>query len=48
MSAGVDVLRRVNGITWTWFDTRDVVRHPMVSRILDAYEAAGGGEGRSG
>ena len=44
----VEVLRRVNGITWTWFDTRDVVRHPMVSRILDAYEAAGGGEGRSG
>ena len=36
-----DVLRSVRGTTWTWFDTRDVVRHPMVSRILDAYEAAG-------
>ena len=35
------VLRPVKGITWTWFDSRDVVRHPMVSRILDAYEAAG-------
>ena len=37
----VDVLRSVKGITWTWFDSRDVVRHPMVSRILDAYDAAG-------
>jgi len=36
-----DVLRSVKGITWTWFDSRDVVRHPMVSRILDAYDAAG-------
>jgi len=38
-----DVLRPVRGIAWTRFDSRDVVRHPMVSRILDAYEAAGGG-----
>ena len=36
-----EVLRSVKGTTWTWFDSRDVVRHPMVSRILDAYEAAG-------
>ena len=40
-----EVLRSVRGTTWTWFDTRDVVRHPMVSRILDAYEAAGEGGG---
>lgn len=40
----VDVLRSVKGITWTWFDSRDVVRHPMVSRILDAYDAADEGE----
>ena len=44
----VEVLRSVHGITWTWFDTRDVVRHPMVSRILDAYEAAGEPEGGGG
>ena len=42
----VDVLRSVKGITWTWFDSRDVVRHPMVSRILDAYDAADEGERR--
>ncbi len=41
LSHAVDVLRSVKGITWTWFDSRDVVRHPMVSRILDAYDAAG-------
>ena len=40
-----EVLRSVKGITWTWFDSRDVVRHPMVSRILDAYDAAGEDEG---
>jgi phosphate starvation-inducible PhoH-like protein len=40
-----DVLRSVEGTTWTWFDSKDVVRHPMVSRILDAYYAAGEDEG---
>ena len=40
-----DVLSPVKGIAWTWFDSRDVVRHPMVSRILDAYEAAADGDG---
>ena len=38
-----DVLWSVRGITWTWFDSKDVVRHPMVSRILDAYSAADDG-----
>ena len=42
-----DVLRPIRGIAWTWFDSKDVVRHPMVARILDAYEAAGG-EGGGG
>ena len=35
----VDVLRAVNGISFTVFTSRDVVRHPLVARILDAYEA---------
>ena len=34
----VDVLDRVDGITFTWFNSKDVVRHPLVARILDAYE----------
>jgi phosphate starvation-inducible PhoH-like protein len=39
------VLDRVDGISFTWFESKDVVRHPLVKRILDAYavhEAAGG------
>jgi phosphate starvation-inducible PhoH-like protein len=34
----VDVLGNVEGIGFTWFDARDVVRHPMVKKILHAYE----------
>jgi len=32
------VLRDVEGISFTFFDTRDVVRHPLVQRIVHAYE----------
>ena len=34
------VLRRVRGISITHFTSADVVRHPLVARIVDAYEAA--------
>ncbi len=34
------VLRRVNGIATTRFSSVDVVRHPLVARIVDAYDAA--------
>ncbi|GAA4861999.1 PhoH family protein [Luteimonas vadosa] len=34
----VDVLRGVDGVSFTFFEARDVVRHPLVSRIVDAYE----------
>ena len=46
----IDVLRGVEGISFTFFDSRDVVRHPLVARILDAYEAheERAGEGRDG
>jgi phosphate starvation-inducible PhoH-like protein len=33
------VLRQVQGIAMTLFGSGDVVRHPMVARIVDAYEA---------
>jgi len=36
------VLRRVRGIATTHFTSADVVRHPLVARIVDAYEAARG------
>jgi len=33
------VLRRVKGIATTHFTSADVVRHPLVARIVDAYDA---------
>ena len=35
------VLRRVKGIAITRFTSADVVRHPLVARIVEAYEAEG-------
>jgi phosphate starvation-inducible PhoH-like protein len=34
------ILRRVKGIATTHFTSADVVRHPLVARIVDAYDAA--------
>ena len=34
------VLKRVRGIATTRFTSADVVRHPLVARIVDAYDAA--------
>jgi len=34
------VLKRMDGIAISNFTTRDVVRHPLVARIVDAYAAA--------
>lgn len=34
----VDVLRGVEGISFVYFDERDVVRHSLVQRIVKAYE----------
>ena len=36
------VLRQVRGIAMTRFTAADVVRHPLVARIVEAYEAARG------
>jgi phosphate starvation-inducible PhoH-like protein len=35
------VLKGVAGVSFTYFDARDVVRHPLVQRIVQAYEARG-------
>jgi len=37
----LEVLEAVPGIAHTRFTSRDVVRHPLVARIVDAYERAG-------
>ncbi|KAF1720743.1 PhoH family protein [Pseudoxanthomonas wuyuanensis] len=35
----LEVLRGVEGISFTFFTSRDVVRHPLVARIVQAYDA---------
>lgn len=41
LANAVEVLESVQGIATTRFTSRDVVRHPLVARIVDAYEKAG-------
>jgi phosphate starvation-inducible PhoH-like protein len=38
LNEAVDVLRGVEGMSFVYFDDRDVVRHPLVQRIVKAYE----------
>jgi len=40
----IEVLRGVDGISFTFFTSRDVVRHPLVQRIVRAYESRETGE----
>jgi phosphate starvation-inducible protein PhoH and related proteins len=35
----IDILAGVSGIAFSMFSSRDVVRHPLVQRIVQAYEA---------
>ena len=35
----VDILHDVDGISFTFFKAKDVVRHPLVQRIVTAYDA---------
>jgi phosphate starvation-inducible PhoH-like protein len=43
----VDVLRGVDGVSFTYFEARDVVRHPLVARIVNAYEARDAANGQA-
>jgi phosphate starvation-inducible PhoH-like protein len=40
----VHILSDVKGIVFTWFTPGDVVRHELVQRIVEAYEADGNGK----
>jgi phosphate starvation-inducible PhoH-like protein len=42
----LDVLRGVDGISFTFFTARDVVRHPLVARIVEAYDARDAAPGK--
>jgi len=37
----IRILSDVEGIGFTWFSPNDVVRHPLVQRIVEAYAADG-------
>jgi phosphate starvation-inducible PhoH-like protein len=34
----IDVLSEVKGISFTFFNSRDVVRHALVQKVIEAYE----------
>ena len=34
----VDILKNTNGVSFTFFNKKDVVRHPLVQRVVEAYE----------
>jgi len=42
----VEILRAVEGISFTFFSARDVVRHALVQRIVNAYDAHDQSQGR--
>jgi NAD(P)-dependent dehydrogenase (short-subunit alcohol dehydrogenase family) len=44
----VEALRGVEGVAFTFFNSHDVVRHPLVQRIVQAYERAGDAQGPEG
>ncbi len=37
------ILKGVKGVSFSYFTAKDVVRHPLVARIIEAYEAEGEG-----
>ncbi len=39
LSHVIGVLRGLEGVAFTFFDAQDVVRHPLVQRIVQAYES---------
>jgi phosphate starvation-inducible PhoH-like protein len=39
------ILHGVRGVTFNYFTSKDVVRHPLVARIIEAYEAQDGASG---
>jgi phosphate starvation-inducible PhoH-like protein len=41
LQQAIEVLRDVEGVAFTFFTARDVVRHPLVQRIVQAYERKG-------
>ena len=34
----IEVLNDISGVSFNFFQSKDIVRHPVVGRIVDAYE----------
>ncbi|MBD3619346.1 MAG: PhoH family protein [Chromatiales bacterium] len=43
----IEVLKDVDGVSFSFFTAHDVVRHPLVQRIVQAYDRAEQGEGQA-
>ncbi len=43
----IEILQHISGVSFTFFDARDVVRHPLVKRIVQAYEKSDREAGRN-
>jgi phosphate starvation-inducible PhoH-like protein len=43
----IEVLSKVDGIAFCWFDEKDVVRHKLVQAVIRAYEARGREKGEA-
>lgn len=41
LAQAISLLKNTQGVGMVHFDTSDVVRHPMVARIIEAYEREG-------
>jgi len=39
------IIKGVRGVSFNYFTSKDVVRHPLVARIIEAYEAQDGPSG---
>jgi phosphate starvation-inducible PhoH-like protein len=39
LSEAERILKDVSGISFNYFTSKDVVRHPMVAKIIEAYDA---------
>lgn len=40
----IDILQEIKGVSFTFFQSRDVVRHALVQRIVDAYQQSADSE----
>ena len=36
---GIDLVKNLKGVATVFFDDRDIVRHPLVSKIVKAFDA---------